>query len=146
MQHPTIQTTLGPLMPGYAVPPVLRPITLIIIHCTASRCTSTLTPEALDKLHRSRGFSYCGYHFYITHNGTIHPMRPLNQIRSPRLRPQRQQHRNSLRRRPKRTRNPSRHPHPRTTQRAMRSAYGHSHRLPLRPDPRTPRSLTRSQS
>lgn len=29
MQHPTIQTTLGPLMPGYAVPPVLRPITLI---------------------------------------------------------------------------------------------------------------------
>lgn len=80
MQHPTIQTTLGPLMPGYAVPPVLRPITLIIIHCTASRCTSTFTPEALDKLHRSRGFSYCGYHFYITHNGTIHPMRPLNQI------------------------------------------------------------------
>lgn len=77
-QRPDLQTMLRPLMPGYVTPPIHRPITLIVIHCTASSCTSDLTPEHLEREHRSRGFACCGYHFYITHNGTIHPMRPLN--------------------------------------------------------------------
>ena len=78
MQTANLQTMLRPLIPGYTVPPVTRTITLIVIHCTASRCTSNLTPETLELLHRQRGFNGCGYHYYIQKNGTIHPMRPLN--------------------------------------------------------------------
>lgn len=77
-QHADLQTMLRPLITGYHFPPIHRPITLIVIHCTASRCTANLTPSALTAMHRQRGFNGCGYHFYITSNGTIHPMRPLN--------------------------------------------------------------------
>ena len=48
-----------------------RNITLIVVHCTASKCTSNLTPEALDALHKRQGFTECGYHYYITKDGTI---------------------------------------------------------------------------
>ena len=39
-----------------------RNITLIVVHCTASPCTSNLTPEALDSMHKRQGFAECGYH------------------------------------------------------------------------------------
>lgn len=52
-----------------------RTINLIVIHCTASLCTSILTAQALDDEHRRRGFNGCGYHFYITQDGQVHPMR-----------------------------------------------------------------------
>lgn len=55
-----------------------RTINLIVIHCTASRCNTDLTPAALEREHRARGFASCGYHFYIRKNGIIHPMRPVN--------------------------------------------------------------------
>ncbi|UAK42813.1 N-acetylmuramoyl-L-alanine amidase [Bacteroides nordii] len=58
----------------------MRKITLIVVHCTASRCTSTLTPAVLDAEHRRRGFTGCGYHYYITKDGTIHPMRDVTLI------------------------------------------------------------------
>lgn len=57
-----------------------RSINLIVVHCTASRCDRRLTPDDLDRLHRQRGFKGCGYHFYITHEGVIIPMRPLDCI------------------------------------------------------------------
>lgn len=58
----------------------MRKITLIVVHCTASRCTGTLTPAALDTEHRRRGFTGCGYHYYITRDGEIHPMRAVPKI------------------------------------------------------------------
>ena len=58
----------------------MRKITLFVVHCTASRCTSSLTPEALEAEHRRRGFSTCGYHYYIRRSGEVVPMRPLAQI------------------------------------------------------------------
>lgn len=58
----------------------MRKITLIVVHCTASRCTGTLTPAALDAEHRRRGFTGCGYHYYITRDGEIHPMRDVEKI------------------------------------------------------------------
>lgn len=58
----------------------MRKITLIVVHCTASSCTGTLTPSALDAEHRQRGFAGCGYHYYITKDGTTHPMRDITQI------------------------------------------------------------------
>lgn len=56
----------------------IRSINLIVVHCTASRCDRRLTPEDLDREHRQRGFQGCGYHFYITREGVIFPMRPLD--------------------------------------------------------------------
>ena len=57
-----------------------RNITLIVVHCTASPCTSNLTPEALDSMHKRQGFAECGYHYYITKDGTIHHMRDITHI------------------------------------------------------------------
>lgn len=57
-----------------------RNITLIVVHCTASRCTSNLTPEALDAMHRSQGFTECGYHYYLTKDGRIHHMRDITHV------------------------------------------------------------------
>lgn len=58
----------------------MRTINLIVIHCTASRCTSTLTPAQLTAEHRRRGFRECGYHYYITRDGIVHPMRDLAHV------------------------------------------------------------------
>jgi N-acetylmuramoyl-L-alanine amidase len=58
----------------------MRKITLLVVHCTATSITQQLTPQALDESHRRRGFSCCGYHYYILRNGQITPMRPVEQI------------------------------------------------------------------
>lgn len=58
----------------------MRKITLLVVHCTATCCTSNLTPEALEASHRRRGFARCGYHYYIRRNGAVVPMRPVEQI------------------------------------------------------------------
>ena len=43
----------------------MRIINLIVVHCSATRGDSTLSPEALDLMHRRRGFNGTGYHYYI---------------------------------------------------------------------------------
>ena len=57
-----------------------RNITSIVIHCTATREDQHLTPMDLITMHRKRGFHGCGYHWYITRDGEIHPMRPESQV------------------------------------------------------------------
>ena len=57
-----------------------RKINLIVVHCTASPSNVDLSPEELDRMHRNRGFQGCGYHFYITKDGLVHAMRPVEQI------------------------------------------------------------------
>lgn len=57
-----------------------RNITLIVVHCTASKCTSNLTPSALEAEHKRQGFTECGYHYYITKDGIIHHMRDITHI------------------------------------------------------------------
>ena len=49
----------------------MRRIDYIIIHCSATREGQELPPEALDEMHRKRGFSGTGYHYYIRRNGTV---------------------------------------------------------------------------
>lgn len=56
-----------------------RPITRIIIHCTA-------TPEGRDhtigdvrKWHKERGFTDVGYHYLIRLDGTVEAGRPIEQ-------------------------------------------------------------------
>ena len=58
----------------------MRKIDLIVIHCSATRADRPLTPLALDRMHRERGFNGCGYHFYVRRDGTIVSMRPLERV------------------------------------------------------------------
>lgn len=56
----------------------IRPIRYIVLHCSATREGRSLTPAALERMHRDRGFSRTGYHYYIRRDGTVHATRPLN--------------------------------------------------------------------
>lgn len=58
----------------------MRKINLIVVHCTASRCNHTLTPKQLEMEHLLRGFTGCGYHYYVTKDGAVHPMRDITLI------------------------------------------------------------------
>ena len=57
-----------------------RKISLIVVHCSATRITQNFTVEDLEASHRARGFTGIGYHFYITKDGVIYPCRPENKI------------------------------------------------------------------
>ena len=58
----------------------MREIDMIVIHCSASRCDRDYSFESLDRDHRSRGWNGCGYHRYITKDGTVHVGRPYEQV------------------------------------------------------------------
>ena len=52
---------------------LMRTITLIIIHCSATPEGRRLDFETCRRDHiRHRGFTDIGYHFYITRDGEIH--------------------------------------------------------------------------
>ena len=50
-----------------------RKISLIVIHCSATRVTQDFTFEKLEACHLARGFRSIGYHYYITKDGVIYP-------------------------------------------------------------------------
>lgn len=54
----------------------MRKIDTIVIHCSATRADTPLSPARLDQMHRRRGFDECGYHYYVRRDGSIHSMRP----------------------------------------------------------------------
>lgn len=58
----------------------MRKLNLIVVHCSATRCNQSFTPEQLEACHRQRGFRCCGYHFYITRDGVVHAMRPVAEV------------------------------------------------------------------
>lgn len=59
----------------------MRCITLIILHCSATREGRNLDYEACRQDHiRHRGFKDIGYHYYLTRDGTIHRGRPIEDI------------------------------------------------------------------
>ncbi len=59
---------------------MMRKIDLIVIHCSATRGDSSLTPDDLETQHRRRGFNGTGYHYYIRKDGTVHITRPIERI------------------------------------------------------------------
>ena len=60
---------------------IMRTITLIIIHCSATPEGRRLDFETCRQDHiRHRGFTDIGYHFYITRDGEIHRGRPLEKV------------------------------------------------------------------
>ena len=58
----------------------MRKISLIVIHCSATREDKELTAFDLDTMHRRRGFNGTGYHYYIRKDGTVHLTRPVERI------------------------------------------------------------------
>lgn len=49
-----------------------RKVNMIVIHCSASKETVNYTFEQCLKDHAARGFKKCGYHRFISKDGTIH--------------------------------------------------------------------------
>jgi N-acetylmuramoyl-L-alanine amidase len=58
----------------------MRTLKYIVIHCSASPENINYTFEQCIKDHKARGFNTCGYHYFITKDGTIHIGRPLDVI------------------------------------------------------------------
>lgn len=56
----------------------MRPITEIIVHCSATPEGRRFTADDIDKWHRARGFTGIGYHYVILLDGTIQEGRPLD--------------------------------------------------------------------
>ena len=48
----------------------VRPITQIIIHCSATKANINVGVEDIRRWHRERGWSDIGYHFVIRRDGT----------------------------------------------------------------------------
>ena len=60
---------------------LMRTITLIIIHCSATPQGVRLSFDDCQRDHiRHRGFNDIGYHFYVTRDGEIHRGRPYERI------------------------------------------------------------------
>lgn len=65
---------------GDGVRRVKRKLTLIVIHCTATRSNIDFTHTDLLRAHRARGMRCIGYHFYIRKDGYIHSTRPMDMV------------------------------------------------------------------
>lgn len=55
-----------------------RDIDLIVIHCSASKETVDYTFQQCIKDHKARGFNTCGYHRFISKDGTVHKGREFD--------------------------------------------------------------------
>ena len=57
-----------------------RTISLIIVHCSATRCDRDITAADICAAHRVRGYRTGGYHYYIRKNGKVEKMRPESEV------------------------------------------------------------------
>ena len=71
---------LGGSLGSNGVCGVTRSITVIVVHCTATRVDMDFTQKDLLRSHRARGMTCVGYHFYIRKDGYIWSTRPLEQV------------------------------------------------------------------
>ena len=118
-----------------------RKISLIVIHCSATRVTQDFTFEKLEACHLARGFRSIGYHYYITKDGVIYPGRPESEI--PPF--QCTQYRHLLRRRSRRRRQSGRYPYEGSEAVAPESPDKSVRRLSRSRDPRSSWSPERPQ-
>ena len=59
---------------------VKRSVSLIVVHCTATRVNVDFTQKDLLRCHRAKGMTCIGYHFYIRKDGFIWTTRPLEMM------------------------------------------------------------------
>lgn len=58
-----------------------REITMIVVHCSATRCNHPYTVYQLYHDHvEVNHWRYIGYHFFISRDGKVHATRPLERI------------------------------------------------------------------
>lgn len=57
----------------------MRPITLLVLHCSATREDRPFSEQSLCQSHRLRGMNGTGYHFYIRRDGRIVSTRPIDE-------------------------------------------------------------------
>ena len=55
----------------------MRPITKIILHCSATKEGKNFSAADIDRWHREQGYAMIGYHYVILLDGTVEPGRPL---------------------------------------------------------------------
>ena len=65
-------------MPDYDKQTRKRPVTKIIIHCSATNDTQDFSAADIRQWHLKRGWSDIGYHYVIRQNGEIEPGRDLD--------------------------------------------------------------------
>ena len=65
---------------NYSLCWVKRSITLIVVHCTATRVDQDFTERDLVRCHLNSGMEAVGYHFYIRKDGYIWTTRPLYMV------------------------------------------------------------------
>lgn len=58
----------------------MRPIDLILIHCSATPEGREVSADEIRQWHKQRGFSDIGYHFVVHQDGKVETGRPLTQI------------------------------------------------------------------
>lgn len=58
----------------------LRPVTLLIIHCTATPAGREVSRAEVDRWHRQRGWNGIGYHYLIHLDGSIEQGRPEERV------------------------------------------------------------------
>lgn len=56
----------------------MRIISIIVIHCSATKASQRVTVADIDRWHRARKWDGCGYHYVIYQDGSIHTGRPLD--------------------------------------------------------------------
>lgn len=60
----------------------------LIVHCSATKASQDLGASWIDRVHRRKGWSMCGYHIVITRSGEIqwsgtgHRTRPIDKTGS----------------------------------------------------------------
>lgn len=59
---------------------IMRHISEIILHCTATPRGRQVTVADIDRWHRARGWAGIGYHYVVCLDGSIHPGRPIERI------------------------------------------------------------------
>lgn len=60
----------------------MRPITALVVHCSATPAGKPFRAADIDRWHREKGWDGIGYHFVIPLDGSVEPGRPLEEIGS----------------------------------------------------------------
>lgn len=58
----------------------MRPINLIVVHCSASMPDPKIDEKTIDRWHRQRGFREIGYHYVILADGSLRVGRPITEV------------------------------------------------------------------
>lgn len=49
----------------------MKEVLYIVVHCSATRISQRLGVEDIDRIHRARGWTMIGYHWYVERDGEI---------------------------------------------------------------------------